>query len=553
MGAPQGYSPGIRRPMPVPMAKAIRCMLLATLLIALPLPAAEAAPRAKASIYGGVNAAIADFPFQAALVTKDRSPWEGQFCGAAILDATHVATAAHCVFDDASGRAVPPQSLDVLVGTARLRVSSTTPPAATEHRVAVTAVAFPPEYNPVTYDQDAAVLTLAEALTVSPAVAPIPLFSGAPLAALSPVTVTGWGAMSDGSFPADLQEVEVDVVDDAAVNCGQRYEGYVPARMLCARRAPDKDSCQGDSGGPLASMAAAGTRPTGWRLAGLVSFGEGCGKPEAAGVYSEVRDGAGPDNRIAEFLSRRPSGDAPRPAGLTELLGTPQPGQVLTCSSPWSNADSVVFQVQTHAGEALEPATSDASYAVAEADVGRSLRCVSRATGPSGRGLANSATVTVTAAPQQRNEPHPPVEPQPVPPTTPALPTPSTGDPAAEAQDTVRPTSRVVRSRCTKTVCSIQVQVTDPPPTSGVRTLSASATLRYSGRCRRDGRTRPCTRTRKLSASRSHLGAGRFLVRVRSRTAGTITLRFLSYDMAGNRQARATTRKLRIGRTAKRR
>ena len=45
------------------------------------------------------------------------------------------------------------------------------------------------------------------------------------------------------------------------------------------------DSCQGDSGGPLAWRVSSG-QP--WILIGLTSFGIGCARPRAPGVYARV-------------------------------------------------------------------------------------------------------------------------------------------------------------------------------------------------------------------------------------------------------------------------
>ncbi|KAM4614942.1 ovochymase-1 [Polymixia lowei] len=84
-----------------------------------------------------------------------------------------------------------------------------------------------------------------------------------------------------------LQEVNVTCLPFDM--CNQYYRGRIRPTMFCAgQQEGGADACQGDSGGPLSCYT--GIK---YELAGLVSWGVGCGRAKKPGVYTKLQDHTG--------------------------------------------------------------------------------------------------------------------------------------------------------------------------------------------------------------------------------------------------------------------
>ncbi|KAI4880558.1 hypothetical protein NFI96_028685, partial [Prochilodus magdalenae] len=97
--------------------------------------------------------------------------------------------------------------------------------------------------------------------------------------------VAGFGRTNNARSSNHLIEVSVDVIDQRVCNSSRVHNGMIYHSMLCAGDLNGgPDACQGDSGGPLMCEAQGGL----WYLAGIVSWGVDCGKPNKPGVYTYI-------------------------------------------------------------------------------------------------------------------------------------------------------------------------------------------------------------------------------------------------------------------------
>uniref|UniRef100_A0A8D0C265 Peptidase S1 domain-containing protein n=1 Tax=Salvator merianae TaxID=96440 RepID=A0A8D0C265_SALMN len=83
-----------------------------------------------------------------------------------------------------------------------------------------------------------------------------------------------------------LQEAQVKIIPLSLCNRYDWYAGRITDNMLCAgTEGGGVDSCQGDSGGPLTCIFPNVKK---YYLAGITSYGYGCGRPKFPGIYVHI-------------------------------------------------------------------------------------------------------------------------------------------------------------------------------------------------------------------------------------------------------------------------
>lgn len=218
-------------------------------------------------IVGGTLSSTTEAPWAIALLNSSSSEATGRWCGAALVRANKIITAAHCMTKPASSYQAAQGRTDLKDKKAG-RVSG------------ITSIWIHPGYNRNNNQDDFAVLTLAKPFT---GVQTIQLETNpkADRQGAAP-TVFGWGDTKDTGPDDVLQKLRVPDLGDAVCLKNKEYvaNGYAAGANVCAGYIDGRaDACQGDSGGPLVLNG---------RLLATVSWGKGCAEAGYPGVYAQV-------------------------------------------------------------------------------------------------------------------------------------------------------------------------------------------------------------------------------------------------------------------------
>ncbi|OCT72461.1 transmembrane protease serine 4 [Xenopus laevis] len=220
-------------------------------------------------IIGGTNSDILRYPWQVSL------QYMGQhICGGSILNSRWILSAAHCF--DKGQKQIDRWRVQYGVTTLTYLFGSY-----------VDKIFLHSRYVANQKPNDIALVKLKSDIAVSTSVQPVclPGYDNQ-IVAGSVLWVTGWGHTVEGgsALSSQLQEVTINLISSAT--CNQEYGGQILQSMLCAGKLEGgSDTCQGDSGGPLVSLG----QNSRWDQVGVVSWGDGCGRPNKVGVYTNVQ------------------------------------------------------------------------------------------------------------------------------------------------------------------------------------------------------------------------------------------------------------------------
>ncbi|XP_034485031.1 putative trypsin-6 [Drosophila innubila] len=221
--------------------------------------------------YRPENNALVKYVVSIRTVNERKFFGDNHFCGGAIISSKSILTAAHCLY--IGGQKLKANRIKIVAGTPRRLMQTKN-----TQEILVESIKPHPKYSQTHLTNDIGIIKLKEPIRINADFATIVPINDRDPKAGQLCTVVGWGTVIQyGPTPDEV--VNGDVTINTNTYCSN-INGFKKG-MLCASNANDYevDSCQGDSGGPLICDN---------KVVGIVSFGNGCGEPDSAGVYTDV-------------------------------------------------------------------------------------------------------------------------------------------------------------------------------------------------------------------------------------------------------------------------
>ncbi|XP_042215657.1 uncharacterized protein LOC121861800 [Homarus americanus] len=240
--------------------------------------------RVKTDSFDHGDTEFGEYPWQAAILRRETGE-SVYVCGAALIDSQHLVTAAHCV------AGLTPSELKVRVG--EWDVGGNT--EFYRHVESQVLGLYPhPEFYAGNLVNDIAIIRIQTPIdfVTNPHIAPVCMPDRFSSYSQQRCKVSGWGKDAfgnHGSFQHLLKEVDLPVIDQQVCQTALRqtrlgHDFSLHSGMMCAGGEEGKDACEGDGGSPLVCLGRDGSV----QLAGLVSWGIGCGQRGVPGVYTSI-------------------------------------------------------------------------------------------------------------------------------------------------------------------------------------------------------------------------------------------------------------------------
>jgi len=224
-------------------------------------------------IYGGEQATAGTIPWIVTFVFGDPTDSLAR-CGGSIIGPNFVVTAAHCAYGQT------PSSVNITAGT--FSYSGT---ESTAKNLKVKKIINHPQYMPGRNEFDIALIQIETITEWTQTMRPICLPKGdEKFENGNMCMVAGWGATETASVSRFLRYTIIPKLPTSICDSWLFAKLDYNVEFCAGWEEGVQDSCTGDSGGPF--MCRHGST---WKLYGVVSWGEGCGKPNKPGIYADVR------------------------------------------------------------------------------------------------------------------------------------------------------------------------------------------------------------------------------------------------------------------------